>query len=115
MIICEYNRFLYRLLATLVDIYREFWCETEHNVHYKALYQIFECLSKLKPSNWFELPLIQAKLEECAVNTTKYQLWGKGNGFSLSQNDPFGPKMIQLDEKWSNWTGTIYFDNQDFK
>ena len=94
LVILLCNRFLYRLLATVAEIHKHFWLENEHNIHYKALYKIFECISKLHPSSWFELPLIESKLEECANNTTKYQLWGKGNGFFLSKHDRNGPKLI---------------------
>ena len=83
LVIVQLNRFLYRLLATVAEIHKNFWLENSNNIQYKALYKIFECISRLHPSAWFELPLIQSKLEECANNTTKYQLWGKGNGFSI--------------------------------
>ena len=65
----------------IAKIHKNFWLENAENVVYKGLYQIFECISRLNPACWFSLPLIETKLQEVANNTTKYRLWGKGNGF----------------------------------
>ena len=73
----------FRFLDVLVQVYVNFWTETKDNTHYKAVYMVFEAIRALKPHDWFCLPNIQLKLEECARNESNYLLWGKGNGFIL--------------------------------
>ena len=70
----------FRLMEILVQIFRNFWEESADNVSYKALYMVFEGLNACKPRQWFLLPKIRTKLQECASNNSKYLLWGKGNG-----------------------------------
>lgn len=73
-----------RLLDILMQIYLNFWLETEDNCTYKALYMACETLGTCKPREWFSLPKIQKKLEEAASNISTYSFWGKGNGYKLS-------------------------------
>lgn len=65
----------------LVKIYNNFWTENQDNVHYKAIYCIYEGICRLKPRDWFSLPRIQTKLQECSTNDSKYIYFGKGNGY----------------------------------
>ena len=66
----------------LVQIYLNFWTETQDNVQYKALYCIYEGICRLKPPDWFSLPGIQRKLEECSKNDSNYFYFAKGKGYN---------------------------------
>ena len=67
-----------RLLDMISTIYLNFWKETRDNVNYKVLFLIFECIMRLKPGCFFNLPMIRQELEKCSSNQTKYARWGKG-------------------------------------
>ena len=71
-------------MDTLVTIYKDFWSEDEDNVVYKGLYRAFEAVKACKPRDWFSMPLIQAKLDECSSNSSRYIFFGKGNGAEAS-------------------------------
>lgn len=65
----------------LVQVYVNFWTEAKDNTHYKGVYMIFEAIRALKPHDWFCLPRIGMKLEECSKNESTYLMWGKGIGY----------------------------------
>ena len=77
------NQF-FRCMDILVQVYENFWTEHQDSTIYKAVYMVHEAIRALKPRDWFCLPKIQLKLEECSKNESTYHMWGKGNGFKTS-------------------------------
>ena len=63
-----------------MKIYRNFWTEHPDNTCYKVLYMVYEALRGLNPNDWFLMPKIHLKLEQCSTDNSSYIYFGKGNG-----------------------------------
>ena len=67
-------------MRCVCEVYEHFWQGSTSNRVYKAVYMLYDRITRCRPACVFDLPKIAHRLKECNSNMTQYTKWGKGKG-----------------------------------